>query len=53
MAMTIKAIPTLKGEEAKRFNKEAENALRERKTSKGCNDQITKTREVLKKANML
>lgn len=52
MALEIKAIPTLKGREAKRFIQEADKAYQ----NKGKTDfskQVKIARAILKKANML
>ncbi len=52
MALEIKAIPTLKGREAKRFVQEADKAYQ----NKGKTDfskQVKIARAILKKANML
>ncbi len=52
MALEIKAIPTLRGREAKRFVKEADKAYQ----NKGKTDfskQVKVARAILKKANML
>lgn len=52
MALEIKAIPTLTGESAERFEREAEKAyLNKNKTD--FSKQVREARAILKKANML
>ena len=52
MALEIKTIPTLRGKEAERFVKEADEAYRKRgKTD--FSKQVKIARAILKKANML
>lgn len=52
MALEIKSIPTLRGEEGERFVKEADKAFQDkRKIDFSC--QVKVARAILKKANML
>lgn len=52
MAIAIKSIPTLKGEDAKTFIKKADKALGKRATI-DFSKQIEMSRAILKKANLL
>lgn len=52
MALEIKAIPTLKGREAKRFVQEADKAY-QNKGKTNFSKQVKIARAILKKANML
>jgi hypothetical protein len=52
MAIAIKSIPTLRGEDAKRFNDTAKKAERKRATV-DFSGQAKITRKILEKAKML
>ena len=52
MALEIKANPTLKGKEAKRFMKEADKAYQSKEKT-DYSKQVKITRAILRKANML
>lgn len=52
MALEIKAIPTLTGEDAKRFVEEADKACQDNKKT-DFSQQVKTARAILRKANML
>ncbi len=52
MALEIKAIPTLTGEDAKRFVEEADKACQDNKKT-DSSQQVKTARAILRKANML
>ena len=53
MATYTRPIPTLRGEDAKIFNKKADEALKNRKNAIVFDEHIIEMKKILKKANMM